>query len=48
MIDQNSVFVESKKNTVNHREATRGIKAVTILVTMYCDIDLILQHGIKN
>lgn len=42
MIDQNSGFVESKKNTINHREATRGIKAVTELLTIYCDIALIL------
>lgn len=48
MIDQNSGFVESKKNTINHREATRGIKAVTEILTIYCDIALILLHGIKN
>lgn len=48
MIDQNSGFVESKKNTIYHREPTRGIKAVTVLLTIYCDIALILQHGNKN
>lgn len=42
MIDQNSGVVESKKNVIIHREATRGIKAVTILLTIYCDIALIL------